>query len=206
MRKTSQLFNGIGSGTTPKSDATEYYEDGVIPWVVTGDLNDSVLDACQNRITEKAMAGHTTLRLYPAGSVAIAMYGATIGKASLLDFEATVNQACCVLPPSSLVLSKYLLGFIIAARKHLLSVATGGGQPNINQEVIRSLRMPLPSLEEQVKIVVHLESVASGIDSLLGLSNKQVLLLQERRSALISAAVTGQIDVRGLVEAEAGEQ
>ena len=202
MRKTSQLFNGIGSGTTPKSDATEYYEDGAIPWVVTGDLNDSVLDACQNRITEKAMAEHTTLRFYPAGSVAIAMYGATTGKASVLDFEATVNQACCVLPPSSLVLSKYLLGFILAARKHLLSVATGGGQPNINQEVIRSLRMPLPSLEEQVKIMGHLESVVSGIDSLLDLSNKQVLLLQERRSALISAAVTGQIDVRGLATEE----
>ena len=199
VRKTSQLFIGIGSGTTPKSDAIEYYEDGAIPWVVTGDLNDSVLGTYQNRITEKAMAEHATLRLYPAGSVAVAMYGATIGKASVLDFEATVNQARCVLPPSSLVLSKCLLGFILAARKHLLSVATGGGQPNINQEVIRSLQMPLPSLDEQVKIVSNLESVTGEMDLLLKLSDQQVLLLQERRSALVSAAVTGQIDVCGLV-------
>ncbi|MCS5692104.1 restriction endonuclease subunit S [Cyanobium sp. FGCU-6] len=202
--KTSQLLNGIGSGTTPKSDTIEFYEDGAIPWVVTGDLNDSLLCACQNRITEKAMAEHTTLKLYPAGSVAVAMYGATIGKASVLDFEATVNQACCVLPPSRLILGKYLLGFILAAREHLLSVATGGGQPNINQDIIRSLRVPLPSLDEQFVIVGHIENVTGEVDSLLDMSNQQIHLLQERRSALISAAVTGQIDVRGLVpEAEA---
>lgn len=199
LRKVSQLFDGIGSGTTPKSDTVEYYEDGSIPWVVTGDLNDSYLHACHNRITDKAMAEHATLRLYPAGSVAVAMYGATIGKVSVLGFEATVNQACCVLPSSSNVLSGYLLGFILASRTHLLSLATGGGQPNINQEVIRSLRIPLPSLDEQVKIADHFAIAAAEFDSLLDLSAQQVLLLQERRSALITAAVTGQIDVRGLV-------
>ena len=204
VRKVSQLFDAIGSGTTPKSETVEFYEDGVIPWLVTGDLNDSLLCDCQNRITESAMAQHTTLRLYPAGSVAVAMYGATIGKASILDFEATVNQACCVLPPTALVLNRFLLGFILAARKHLLSIATGGGQPNINQEVIRSLRLPLPKLDEQAAIVSHLERSLDEFELLLALSSQQVALLQERRSALISAAVTGQIDVRGLVpEAEA---
>ncbi len=204
VRKVSHLVDGIGSGTTPRSDTVEYYEDGCIPWVVTGDLNDSYLEACQNQITDKAMAEHTSLRLYPAGSVAVAMYGATIGKASILDFEATVNQACCVLPSSSIVLSGYLLGFILAARTHLLSLATGGGQPNINQEVIRSLRIPLPSLDEQAKITNYVEIATAELESLLDLSAHQVLLLQERRSALISAAVTGQIDVRGLVsEADA---
>ncbi len=204
VRKVSQLFDAIGSGTTPKSETVEFYEDGVIPWLVTGDLNDSLLCDCQNRITESAMAQHTTLRLYPAGSVAVAMYGATIGKASILDFEATVNQACCVLPPTALVLNRFLLGFILAARKHLLSIATGGGQPNINQEVIRSLRLPLPKLDEQAAIVSHLERSLDEFELLLALSSQQVSLLQERRSALISAAVTGQIDVRGLVsEAEA---
>lgn len=204
VRKVSQLFDAIGSGTTPKSETVEFYEDGVIPWLVTGDLNDSLLFDCQNRITESAMAQHTTLRLFPAGSVAVAMYGATIGKASILDFEATVNQACCVLPPTALVLNRFLLGFILAARKHLLSIATGGGQPNINQEVIRSLRLPLPKLDEQAAIVSHLERSLDEFELLLALSSQQVALLQERRSALVSAAVTGQIDVRGLVpEAEA---
>ena len=198
VRKISQLFVGIGSGTTPKSDEIEYYEDGDIPWVVTGDLNDELLESCSNFITKKAMQAHTTLRLYPKGSVAVAMYGATIGKASLLGLEATVNQACCVLPPSAKVNENFLLHFLISAKNHLISLATGGGQPNINQDIIRSLRIPLPEVKEQIEIVKHLSKILVEIESLLGLSNRQVLLLQERRSALISAAVTGQIDVRGL--------
>jgi len=198
-RKISQLFVGIGSGTTPKSDEIEYYEDGDIPWVVTGDLNDELLESCSNFITRKAMQAHTTLRLYPKGSVAVAMYGATIGKAALFGLEATVNQACCVLPPSVKVNENLLLHFIISARNHLISLATGGGQPNINQDIVRSLRIPIPEVDEQIEIVEHLSKILVELEGLLRLSDRQVRLLQERRSALISAAVTGQIDVRGLV-------
>jgi type I restriction enzyme S subunit len=204
VRKISQLFVGIGSGTTPKSDEIEYYEDGDIPWVVTGDLNDELLGSCSNFITRKAIQAHTTLRLYPKGSVAVAMYGATIGKAALFGLEATVNQACCVLPPSVKVNENFLLHFIISARNHLISLATGGGQPNINQDIVRSLRISIPEVDEQIEIVEHLSKILDELEGLLRLSDRQVLLLQERRSALISAAVTGQIDVRGLVpEAEA---
>ena len=205
VRKLSQLCAGIGSGTTPKSDRLEFYEDGTIPWVVTGDLNDSMLDECSNRVTDRAINEHSTLKLYEAGSVVVAMYGATIGKAALLGIAVTVNQACCVLPPSREVRSEYLLLFVLAARPHLLSLATGGGQPNINQEVIRSLRMPLPAVSEQEDIVRQVRSSLGGVDSVSSMASKQVELLQERRSALISAAVTGQIDVRGLVP-EAAEQ
>jgi type I restriction enzyme S subunit len=199
VRKISQLFVGIGSGTTPRSDEIEYYEDGDIPWVVTGDLNDELLESCSNFITRKAMQAHTTLRLYPKGSVAVAMYGATIGKAALFGLEATVNQACCVLPPSVKVNENLLLHFIISARNHLISLATGGGQPNINQDIVRSLRIPIPEVDEQIEIVEHLSKILVELEGLLRLSDRQVRLLQERRSALISAAVTGQIDVRGLV-------
>jgi type I restriction enzyme, S subunit len=205
VRKLSQLCAGIGSGTTPKSDRLEFYEDGTIPWVVTGDLNDSMLEECSNRITDRAINEHSTLKLYEAGSVVVAMYGATIGKAALLGIQATVNQACCVLPPSRKVRSEYLLLFVLAARSHLLSLATGGGQPNINQEVIRSLRIPVPAVSEQEDIARQVRSSLGGIDSVSSMASKQVELLQERRSALISAAVTGQIDVRGLVS-EVAEQ
>jgi type I restriction enzyme S subunit len=92
-----------------------------------------------------------------------------------------------------------LLHFIISARNHLISLATGGGQPNINQDIVRSLRIPIPEVDEQIEIVEHLSKILVELEGLLRLSDRQVRLLQERRSALISAAVTGQIDVRGLV-------
>lgn len=205
VRKLSQLCEGIGSGTTPKSDRLEFYEDGTVPWVVTGDLNDSMLGECANRVTDRAINEHSTLRLYEAGSVVVAMYGATIGKAAILGIPATVNQACCVLPPSGGILSEFVLLFVLAARTHLLSLASGGGQPNINQEVIRSLRIPLPEVAEQQDIARQVRLSLNGIDSVSSLASVQVGLLKERRSALISAAVTGQIDVRRLVT-EQGEQ
>jgi type I restriction enzyme, S subunit len=189
-RKISQLFVGIGSGTTPKSDEIEYYEDGDIPWVVTGDLNDKLLENCSNFITKKAMQAHTTLRQYPKGSVAMAMYGATIGKASLLGIEATVNQACCVLPPSVKANENFLLHFLISARNHLISLATGGGQPNINQDIVRSLRIPLPPVEEQSYIATFLDRETTKIDALIAEQQRLIELLQEKRQAVISQAVT----------------
>jgi type I restriction enzyme S subunit len=149
VRKLSQLCDGIGSGTTPKSDVPEFYEEEGIPWIVTGDLKDCLLETCSNHITVKAMAEHSALKLYDIGSVVVAMYGATIGKAAILGMRATVNQACCVLPPSDQVLGGFLLLFVLAARVQLISLATGGGQPNINQEVVRSLRIPLPPVADQ---------------------------------------------------------
>ncbi|QPN64621.1 restriction endonuclease subunit S [Synechococcus sp. CBW1004] len=165
VRKLSQLCKEIGSGTTPKSDMPEFYEDGAVPWVVTGDLNDSVLVACSNHVTEAAVHQHSALKLHVVGSVVVAMYGATIGKAAILGVEATVNQACCVLPPGTEIIGEFLLLFILAARSHLLSLATGGGQPNINQEIVRSLRLPLPPLAEQHAIVQKVEASLQSLDS-----------------------------------------
>ncbi len=199
VRKLSQLCDGIGSGTTPKSDVPEFYEEEGIPWIVTGDLKDCLLETCSNHITVKAMAEHSALKLYDIGSVVVAMYGATIGKAAILGMRATVNQACCVLPPSDQVLGGFLLLFVLAARVHLISLATGGGQPNINQEVVRSLRIPLPPVADQQEIIQRVGASLDTLDSVASFAALQVEILQERRSALISAAVTGQIDVRGLV-------
>ena len=74
--------------------------------------------------------------------------------------------------------------------------ATGGGQPNINQETIASLRIPAPALDEQSAIVEMLDSETRTLDQLMLEAERGTALLKERRSALIAAAVTGQIDVR----------
>jgi type I restriction enzyme S subunit len=106
--KLAHAFSLIGSGTTPKTDNREYYEEGDIPWINTGDLNDGELADCEKRITALALAHHTSLKTYPAGSVLIAMYGATIGKLAMLRFPATVNQACCVFGGTSFILPKFM--------------------------------------------------------------------------------------------------
>src|SRR5690348_15929187 len=93
----------------------------------------------------------------------------------------------------------WLLGF----RQQIVNMALGGGQPNISQEILRNLRIACPDISEQGSIATHLDIEISKVDSLITQANKAIMLLQERRTALISAAVTGKIDVRGTIKQEA---
>ena len=90
-------LEGIGdwkAGATPAKSKSEYYANGTIPWLLTGDLNDGVIDEIPNSITEQALE-ECSVRLNPAGSVLIAMHGATIGKIGVLGIPDTTNQTCC---------------------------------------------------------------------------------------------------------------
>ena len=101
------------AGTTPSRSKSEYYINGKIPWVKTGDLTDSILKSVTENITQLALE-ETSLKIKPVGSVLIAMYGATIGKVSILGIEATTNQACCACVTYKNIYNKYnfLLSYI----------------------------------------------------------------------------------------------
>ncbi len=147
-------------------------------------------------VTEDAMEKFTALKLYPIGSIVIAMYGATIGRLGVLGIPATTNQACCVMEPNDIVVPRYLYLWLLANRNEIVALGAGGGQPNISQEIIRSLRVPVPPRAEQVAIVAYIDRSAGPLDDLIQKVNRAIGFVKERRSALITAAVTGQIDVR----------
>ncbi|MEI7952535.1 MAG: restriction endonuclease subunit S, partial [Synechococcaceae cyanobacterium ELA182] len=188
--KLSHAFTLIGSGTTPKTDNRDYYDGGEIPWVNTGDLNDRELDECKKRITALAITEHSALTIYPAGSLLIAMYGATIGKLALLNFAATVNQACCVFTGKSEIASKFMFYWFLGLRQQIISLATGGGQPNISQDILRTLRVAIPPLSQQRQIATFLDHETAKIDALIAEQQRLIELLQEKRQAVISHAVT----------------
>jgi len=194
--KMTHAFKKIGSGTTPKTDRREYYENGNNPWINTGDLNDGYLSESENKITDLALSDHSTLRTYSVDSVVIAMYGATIGKLGILKIPATVNQACCVFTGVKEIEYKFLFYWLYAFRPIIISLASGGGQPNINQDTLRAICVASPDLNEQKAIVEIIDVETAKNDALIAEAKRTIDLLQERRTALISAAVTGQIDVR----------
>jgi type I restriction enzyme S subunit len=188
--KLAHAFARIGSGTTPKTDNREYYDNGEIPWINTGDLNDGELDGCEKRVTALAISQHASLKTYPAGSLVIAMYGATIGKLSLMCFPATVNQACCVFSGPSAITPKFMFYWFIGLRQKILSLATGGGQPNISQDILRTLRVACPKEGEQTYIAEFLDRETAKIDELIAEQRRLMDLLKEKRQAVISEAVT----------------
>ena len=194
VMKTSHIFHHIGSGTTPKSGREDYYSEDGIPFLQTGDLNDGFINETSKHITEKALRD-TNLKLYPKGSLVVAMYGATIGKLGILNIDTTVNQACCVLPTSDRVGNKFAMHVLSTAKADLLLKSRGGGQPNISQDTIRNEKIVVPPLAEQNEIVQYIEHSCTPIDGAISNATKQISLLQERKQIIINDVVIGKVKV-----------
>lgn len=193
IKKLRSLFKLHGSGTTPMGD---HYFDGDVPWVMIGDLNDGILVDTKRTVTDSALQEYSALKMYPKNSLVIAMYG-SIGMTGILSMEACVNQACCVLAdPLKDTEPIYVQAVINIARHWLSHQGYGGVQMNINAEIVRAFRLPVPPIAEQAAIVKYLGRETANLDALAAKARETIALLKERRAALISAAVTGKIDVR----------
>ena len=192
VRKVTQLFS-IGSGTTPPTDDSEYY-GGKIPWITTSELRESVVTSTEQTVTKQALETFPALNVYPEGSVAVAMYGATIGRLGVLGTPAAVNQACCVFSVPQRIDAWFWFYWLQSRRPYLISLGYGGGQPNLSQELLKSIRVPTPPLNEQRAIAAFLDRETAKIDALVAKKERLIELLQEKRTALITRAGTKGLD------------
>ena len=137
-----------GSGGTPSRKNSEYY-DGLIPWIKTGELNQKIIVDTEEKITDLALQ-NSSAKIFPKGSVAVAMYGATIGKTSILGMDAATNQACAVgIPNLEITTTEYLWHYLSSQKEDFIEAGKGGAQPNISQGVVKEWPLPLPPLNEQ---------------------------------------------------------
>ena len=180
-----------GSGVTPSRNKKEYY-DGNIPWLKTGDLNDSYIYETPELITDLAVKD-CSLKKIPIGSVLIAMYGATIAKLGLLEIEVTINQACCACTPFSGIVNKFLFYYLFSQKQNIKDKAEGGAQPNISKEKLINFPFPLPPLKEQHRIVQKIEQLFALVDIIE--VNKKALeeLIEQAKSQVLSDAVAGKL-------------
>jgi len=195
VKRVKEIFRNTGSGTTPPSGDQTYYDDNGFNWLQTGDLNDSFITETSKKISQKAVAEFSTLNRYSKNSLVIAMYGATIGKMGYLNIDTTTNQACCVLTNPIGNNSQYLFYQLLSMKQFIISLSTGGGQPNINQDIVRFLRLCVPDLQEQTAIANYLDSKTTQIDIILTNISTQISKLTQLRKTLINDVVTGQLKV-----------
>lgn len=180
-----------GSGGTPSRKIPEYY-NGDIPWIKTGELNDDYIFETEEHITEEAIS-HSSAKLFPVNTVAIAMYGATIGKVGILGVAATTNQACACGVSNSLANYKYLFYYARSQKDNFIKKGKGGAQPNISQEIIKSHEFPLPPLSEQHRIVDRIESLFAKLDEARQKAQDALDSFETRKAAILHRAFTGEL-------------
>ena len=151
-----------GAGATPAKGNSEFYDNGTIPWLRTGELNNGFIYDSEIKVTPKALE-KCSLRMCEIGDVLIAMYGATIGKVAIAGIKLTTNQACCACTPYCLY-NKYLMYFLMASKKTFTEMGEGGAQPNISREKIIAFPFPLPPLAEQKRIVAKIEELLPKVE------------------------------------------
>lgn len=189
LQKIGWLFKDIGSGTTPSSADKEAFVDGTINWVTTSELREAGVSRTRNRISQATLNNYSALKVHPIDSILIAMYGATIGRLGWLEEPAAVNQAVCVLSNSKSVLPKYVFYVLMTARQHLLNQATGGGQPNINQDTIRNLKIPVPPLDEQKEIIKALDEKTLALSKTHADHLELKELLTSKRASILGTLI-----------------
>ncbi|MEM7535445.1 MAG: restriction endonuclease subunit S, partial [Chloroflexota bacterium] len=191
----------LGNGSTPFRQNETYWKNGTIPWLTSTVVNDMIVQPATQFVTETALA-ECHLPVVEPNSVLVAItgQGKTRGKAALLQYQATINQHMVYIKPKSYQLNSEFLQFYLSSMYQILrfiSEGTGSTKGALTVEQISEFPVALPPLDEQELIVLNLQSNTKQLDKLKIAINKMIEKLQEYRIALISAAVTGKIDVRG---------
>jgi len=203
VRRVKQVAR-MESGHTPNRKIAEFW-DGDIPWVSLNDTgylrdNDCISETAFN-VTQLGIE-NSSARLLPAGAVVFSR-DATIGRCGIAARPMTVSQHFIAWICGDRIRPAFLLLRLRSMTQELDSLTTGATLKTIGMPEVRTIVTPVPPLEEQQMIVAHVRTVISSIDTLIKETRRAAALLTDRRAALISAAVTGQIDVRGLAQGEA---
>ena len=186
----------LETGATP-SRANPKYWNGNIPWVKTGEVKYATIYDTEEKVTDLAVL-QTSIRISPVGTLLMAMYGQGItrGRVALLGLPAAYNQACVAITVDHRVWNEYLKWFFIAGYHAIRDGGNETSQMNLNADLVGKFKIVVPPKDEQEEIINALIKRLPLFDHALEKANEQIQLMQERRIALISAAVTGRIDVR----------
>ncbi len=151
-----------GAGGTPLKSKKEYYLNGDIPWLVSGEVSQGEVLSATHFISRTGLE-NSSAKMFPINTVLIAMYGATAGQVGILRFEACTNQAVCGILPNANFVPEFLFYFFLLQKDALIAQATGNAQPNISQIKIKDTEVPVIPLPEQHRIVAILDAAFDHI-------------------------------------------
>lgn len=188
----------VMSGATPETGKSEYW-DGEIPWVSPKDMKRDEIADSEDYVTEVALSD-SALRLVPADAVLVVVRGMILAHSfpvALTMCEVTINQDMKALLCRPVIRPRYLRDFLRGVVRHVVSLvdASAHGTRKLETEILGRLQVCVPPINEQTEISEQVAEYTSELDRLFALTAETIALLKERRSALIAAAVTGQVSI-----------
>ncbi len=178
------------SGGTPSRKISSYYE-GTIPWVKSGELEKGTIKETEEYISQDALK-NSSAKIFPKGTLLIALYGATIGKLGFLGVDAATNQAVCGIFQNDIVDLSFLKHFLFFSKRKLVEQSAGGAQPNISQAILKDLSIVIPPANEQKRIVAKIEELFSRLDAGVDSLKKAQAQLKTYRQAVLKWAFEGK--------------
>lgn len=189
--KIKTVCSFVGSGTTPASNIIEYYDNGTIDWIQSGDIyGKNNIDEVKTKITTLALNSNTSLRIYKAPFIVMAMYGGSVGNTAISHIDACTNQACCCIKTNENANLSYMYYWLLLCKEDFLIRAEGGGQPNVSQDKIKNQYFFVSNYAEQKKIADCLDEKCSEIDVLTSDIQKQIDTLEQYKKSLVYMIVS----------------
>ena len=151
----------VETGSTPNRNNMTYYDDGLIPWVKTGEISNGYIERAEEKISETAIK-ETNCKVFPYNTILVAMYGQgkTRGQAGMLKIDAATNQACAAILPNDQYISEFLYRLLEIKYEDLRELGRGGNQPNLNLSIMKNFEIiapPLPLQTQFAEIVTKIE-------------------------------------------------
>lgn len=189
-KKMSEYYN-TSSGGTPSRTNEQFYTNGIYPWIKTGEVKDTIIINTGEYITDEAIK-HSSAKLIPPRSVIMAMYGVNIGMLGYVDTEMTCNQACCIFADKREFSTKhYLYQYLKSIREYLLLISFGAAQQNVSQDLIKKIKIVMPTDDIIVEYEKKIDTIYNSIRSLM-YKNQNLI---KQRDLLLPRLMSGKLEV-----------
>ena len=196
ISKLKYVAKSVATGKTPPTSETEYYDDGIIDWFSPGDFRNGLyLSNSKRKITNKAISDGKAL-LYEPKSVLLVGIGATLGKVGIIEKQGSSNQQINAITFQEVFNPHFGLYYLFSITDTVISFANSATLPILNQSQTKDISIVVPPKKEQDEIMLFLQHIEHEISSSSVKILRQIELLKEYHTTLISEVVTGKIDVR----------
>lgn len=188
----------ISTGATPSTIINEYWENGTIRWMSSGELNNKIIYDVNGRITQKGY-DNTGTHMLPKNCVLIGLagQGKTRGTAAYNKVELCTNQSIAAILPNSKYESKYLYFYIDSLYDKLRLLSAGdGGRGGLNKQILQNLEIAMPPLNEQH----HIASALTSIDNLISSLGKLIEKKKNIKQGTMQQLLTGKIRLKEFTE------